>query len=123
MAFAFDEIDVEQRGNVFCLRLKKRRLSESDQIRLGEEMAQLITENGCRRMALALGKDELDCLYSMFLGKLVGARRLMLENGGHFQLCDVGPAGWGVLKTCRLTDLFEIHPDMDTAVKALEALD
>jgi anti-anti-sigma regulatory factor len=74
-------------------------------------------------LALGLGNDELDCLYSMFLGKLVATRRLILENGGHMHLCEVGPASLSVLTTCKLDELFEIHPDMGAAVKALEALD
>src|SRR5690349_2666285 len=118
MLFSFDQIDVDCRGDVHCVRLKKRRLNENDQLRFGDEMAQLITEHGCRRLALSLGNDELDCLYSMFLGKLVATRRLMLQSGGHLHLCEVGPASLSVLTTCKLNELFEIHKDMDTAVKA-----
>jgi anti-anti-sigma factor len=123
MPFAFQQIDVERRGNVHCVRLKKPQLNEADQLRLGEELAQLIDEEDCRRLALSLGNDQLDCLYSMFLGKLVGTRRTIQEQGGHMHLAEVGPASYGVLKTCRLTDLFEIHPTMDDAVKSLETLD
>jgi len=123
MPFAFQEIEVERRGNVHCVRLKKTRLTEADQLRLGEELGQLVAEEKCQRLALGLGNDHLDCLYSMFLGKLVGTRRLIHERGGHMHLVDVGPASLGVLKTCSLTDLFEIHDDMDAAVKALESLD
>lgn len=122
MAWTFDVINVEQRGDVFCVRLKRRRLTEADQLRFGDEVNQLITENKCRRLALGLGDDQLDCLYSMFLGKLVMARRQIQEAGGHMHLCEVGPASLGVLKTCRLTDLFEIHPDMDAAAKVLASL-
>src|SRR5437870_3192965 len=120
MPFAFEQIDVERRGAVHCVRLKRRRLSEQDLLSLGEELAQLVAEEQCRRMAVGLGFDQLDCLYSMFLGKLVATRRLILEQGGHMHLAEVSPASQGVLKTCRLTDLFEVHPDMDAAVKSLE---
>jgi hypothetical protein len=123
MPLAFEQIDVERRGTVHCVRLKRRRLSEQDLFRLGEELAQLVAEDNCRRMAFSLGHDQLDCLYSMFLGKLVAARRMILKHDGHMQLAEVGPASLGVLKTCRLTDLFEVHADMDAAVKSLESLD
>ena len=122
MLFAFEQIDVERRGKVHCVRLKRRRLSEPDLFKLGEELEQLVAEDNCRRMALGLGHDQLDCLYSMFLGKLVATRRTILEQDGHMYLCEVGPASLGVLKTCRLTDLFEVHADMDAAVKSLESL-
>ena len=123
MPFAFQQINVEPRGKVHCVWLKRSCLTESDQLRMGEELAQLITEDNCRRLALSLGNDQLDCLYSMFLGKLVSTRRLIQEQGGHMHLAEVGPASLGVLETCRLTDLFEIHAEMDAAVKALESLD
>ncbi len=123
MPFAFEQIDVERRGNVHCVRLKKRRLSELDLLEVGEELAQLIAEENCRQLAFGLGNDQFDCLYSMFLGKLVATRRMILEQDGHMHLAEVGPASLGVLKTCRLTDLFEVHADMDAAVKSLESLD
>jgi len=123
MAFTFEQLDVDRHGSVFCVRMKKRRLTEADQLRFGEELAQLIAEDDCRRLALSLGDDQLDCLYSMFLGKLVATRRLILESGGHMHLAEVGPASLGVLRTCRLTDLFEIHADMDSAATALAQLD
>jgi hypothetical protein len=123
MSFAFEQISVDRRGKVHCIRLKKRRFSEADLFDLGEELAQLISEDNCRRMALGLGYDQLDCLYSMFLGKLVATRRLIMEQDGHLHLTEVGPASLGVLQTCRLTDLFEVHPDMDAAVKSLESLE
>src|SRR5262245_4242481 len=123
MPFAFEQIDVDRRGVVHCVRLKHKRMNETELLQLGEELGQLVAEDNCRRLALGLGHDQLDCLYSMFLGKLVATRRLMLEQGGHMHLAEVGPASLGVLKTCRLTELFEVHPDMDAAVKSLESLD
>lgn len=118
---AFGQLQVECRGSVFCARLKHRKLTEADLLHLGEELAELIEENGCRLLALGLGFDRIDCLYSMFLGKLVSTRRLILDKGGHMHLFEVGPASLGVLKTAKLTELFEIHPDIDAAVKALQA--
>ena len=53
MPFVFEEIDVERRGNTHCVRLKRRRMSESDLLKFGEELAQLIAEDNCRRLALA----------------------------------------------------------------------
>lgn len=117
----FQQIQVERRGEVFCVRLKKRRLEESELHQLGEELHELVTVHGCRRLAIAFGKDPIDCLQSMFIGKLTGLRRLLLENGGHIRLCDVAPINLDVLKICKLTELFEILPDLDAAVKSLEA--
>src|SRR5262245_11124528 len=120
-SFQFHQIIVEPRGDVFVVRLKHDQMNEVDLHQLGEEMSQLVTENGCRLMALALGFDQIDCLYSSFIGKLMGLRKMLLEKGGHIKLCEVGPASLGVLKTCKLTELFDIHPDVDATVQALRA--
>ena len=119
--FQFHQIIVEPRGDVFCVRLKHRQMNEVDLHQLGEELSQLVTENGCRLMAVALGFDQIECLYSSFIGKLMSVRKLLLEKGGHIKLCEVGPASLGVLKTCKLTELFDIHPDLDATVQALRA--
>lgn len=115
----WQQIDVEQRGRVACVRLKRRRLNDPDLQQLGDELTQLIAD-GCRRMAFSLGNDRLDCLYSDFLGILIRARRLLQEHGGQIHLCEAGPLNMDVLKYTRLTDLFTIDTDMDAAVQALE---
>ena len=114
-------ITVEQRGDVSCVRLRFHRMSEVELHELGEELSQLVTEKGCRLMCLALGNDQIDCLYSSFIGKLMNLRKLLLEHGGHLKLCEVGPASLGVLKTCKLVELFDIHPDVDSTVQVLQA--
>jgi hypothetical protein len=117
----FHQITVEPRGDVFCVRLKNPKMNEMQLHQVGEELNQLVTEDGCRLMALALGFDQIECLYSSFIGKIMSVRKLLLENGGHIKLCEVGPASLGVLKTCKLTELFDIHPDLDSTVAALRA--
>jgi hypothetical protein len=119
--FHFHQITVQRQGDVFCVRLKHRRMNELELHNLGEELNQLVTENGCRLMALALGFDQIECLYSSFIGKMMATRKLLLENGGHLKLCEVGPASLGVLKTCKLVELFDIHPDMTSTIEALKA--
>jgi len=119
--FNFTKSTSSAAARVFCVHVKHRRMNEIDLHQLGEELNQLVTENGCRLIALGLGHDTIDCLYSAFIGKMMGTRKLLLSTGGHIKLCEVGPVSLGVLQTCKLTELFEIHPDMDSTVKALLA--
>jgi hypothetical protein len=121
MPEAFHQVRIERRGPVCCVWLKRRRLNEPDLQELGDELMQLVAENGCRLMALSLGNDQLDCLYSAFIGKIIAVRKLLVEKGGHIHLCEVGPLSLDVLKYTRLTELLEIHPDMEAAIKALQA--
>jgi hypothetical protein len=123
MDMKFHQLDVVKRGDIFCVRLKKRNMTEPDLHQFGEEVAELIAEHGCRKLALALGKERLDCLQSMFIGKLNMIRKLLLEQKGHMRLCEVAPLNFDVLRVCKITDLIETLPDTDAAVKSLEAAD
>jgi len=123
MDLNFQQIDVSKRGDIFCARLKKRALTESDLHQFGEEVAELIAEHDCRKLALALGKDRLDCLQSMFIGKLNMIRKLLLEQKGHMRLCEIAPVNFDVLKVCKITELIETQPDLDAAVKSLQQAD
>jgi anti-anti-sigma regulatory factor len=114
------QIQVENRDSVVCIRLRHRRMTDADLMMLGDELAETIERGPCRALVVGLGFDMLECIYSMFLGILISTRRRMLDRGGQMHLCEVGPASLGVLKTCKLTELFEIHSDMDAAVKALQ---
>lgn len=120
MDSAFRQIQVENRGSVYCVRLKHRRMNDADLVMLGDELAEIIQRERCQALVVGLGFDMLECVYSMFLGTLISTRRQLLDRGGQLHLCEVGPASLGVLKTCKLTELFEIHPDMESAIKALQ---
>jgi len=123
MEMSFHQVDVTKRGDVFCVQLKKRNMTEADLHQFGEEIAELIDDHGCRKLALALGKERLDCLQSMFIGKLNMIRRLLVDQKGHMRLCEIAPLNFDVLKVCKITELIETQPDLDAAVKSLEEAD
>ncbi|HEV3143653.1 MAG TPA: hypothetical protein VGZ47_07210 [Gemmataceae bacterium] len=123
MEMTFRQVDVTKRGDVFCARLNKRNMTEADLHQFGEEISELIAEHGCRKLALALGKERLDCLQSMFIGKLNMIRRLLADQQGHMRLCEIAPINFDVLKVCKITELIETLPDLDSAVKSLEVAD
>src|SRR4051794_37922780 len=98
----FHHLEVEEHDGVFCVRLRERRLDETAVDELAEELVSLVTEHDCRKLALSLGPEPLDCLYSVFLAKLVTLRRRVLEHGGVLTLCDVHPHTRRVFEACRL---------------------
>ncbi len=119
MSPLFKHIAVERQGDVFCLRLCKHQMDEPDILEMADEVVRLINKEKCRKMVLSLGPGELDCLYSVFLAKLVMIRRHLVEQGGVLKLCDACPETIGVFKACRLADFFEFVPDKATALAAL----
>jgi hypothetical protein len=108
-------IDVQRRGDVWCVRLRRTRMEEPDVYELANELLALVND-GCRRLALALGPDEPDCIYSVFLAKLMTVQRVLGEQGGSMVLCQVSPVTRTVFEACRLDEQFRFLPDFDGAV-------
>jgi len=119
VARQYRHIVVERKGDVFCVRLRKLQLEEHELYALAEELLSLISEQSCRKMAFSLGPQPPNCLYSVFLAKLITVRRRMLEAGGALVLCDASPAVHGVFAACQLQDYFDFAPDTATAIERL----
>ena len=110
-------ITVDRIGDVACVSLKKHRLTEDEVLQLADEVVGLI-DGGCRKMAICLGPGALECLYSVFLAKLVMFQRVLRERGGALKLCDVTPEVRDVFEACRLHELFDFAGDQASAVAA-----
>ncbi len=108
---------VTRLGDVTCVALVKHRMTEEELTGMADEVTGLI-DGGCRKLVISLGPGALECLYSVFLSKLVLFQRLMREHGGTMKLCDVTPEVKEVFQACRLDDLFEFTPDQSAALDA-----
>src|SRR6516164_9875652 len=71
MQRSYQHLDYREQDGVFCVRIRNHRLQESGLDELSAELARLIDEGNCRKLVLSLGPDDFDCLYSVFLAKLV----------------------------------------------------
>jgi hypothetical protein len=120
MTRQFQYIKVDRQGDVFCVRLRQRRFEESEVYQLSEELLSLVSEQNCRRMALSLGPEEPECLYSVLLAKLITLRRRLLESGGELRICDASPAVREAFEACQLKEYFDFTPDMQGAVDELQ---
>jgi len=98
------------------VRMRKRKLDETELHEFIDEVLSLIHDEGCRKMALSLGPGSPECLYSIFLAKLFTVRKRLIEAGGKLKLCDVTPDVVGVFEAVHLQDFFDFVPDMATAV-------
>ena len=82
-------ITVERKRDVFCVRLRRTRLEELEIQNLGDELLSLVNDEGCRKLALSLGPEPPDCLYSVFLAKLVALRNAMNRVGGQLDIVEM----------------------------------
>jgi hypothetical protein len=116
MTRPYRQIHVERRGDVFCVHLHQPRLDEPMVYELSGELRGLVTHEGCRKMALSLGPQSPECLYSVFLAKLIALQRLLREHDGELVLCHTQPAVREIFEACCLDQLFTFLPDFDAAV-------
>ncbi|HKB41670.1 MAG TPA: hypothetical protein VKD72_34920 [Gemmataceae bacterium] len=108
MADSYRHIIVERHGNAACVRLIKVRLNENEVHELSRELLRLGKEDGCPRIALCLGPQTPECLYSVFLAKLISLQRRLGEIGGALKLCQCTPQVIEILDACVLLDRFDL---------------
>ncbi len=116
MSRLHQHIKVEKRGDVCCVRLCQNRLDEPMIYELSDELRALVEDGVCRKMALSLGPDSLECMYSIFLAKLIALQRILREHRGELVLCDVRPDVRDIFAACGLEEMFHFVPDYDAAV-------
>jgi anti-anti-sigma factor len=112
----FQQIEMEQEEDVFLANFRRNLMDETDIYAAAKELTALIEQDGCRKLVLSLGPQAIECLYSVFLAKLVMIQRLLQENGGNLILCDVLPVVKAVFEACKLQDFFLFAPDRSTAL-------
>ncbi len=111
-------IDVDRQGETCCVRLRQRRLEEAELAAMADELLALVEDEGCRKLALALGPQPPEFLYSVFLARLVQVRRAITERGGDMVLCYAGPDVRNIFACCSLDNLFRFYPDFESALTA-----
>jgi anti-anti-sigma factor len=119
MELPYQQIDVEPVENITLVRLRRRRLDEAAFHTLGNELTDLIERGGRRYIVLSLGPGNLDCLYSVFLSKLVMVQRRLHDRHGVMILCDLTPDVATVFEACRLQGYFEFAKDRAAALEAM----
>ncbi len=117
----YHHLQVERRGDVFCVRLRWPRIEETDIHEMADELAGLGRLQPCRGVAVSLGPHSPECLYSVFLAKLYWAQRILRESGVGLVLCDVSPAVRTIFEAVKLDDRFRFARDFDAAVAELTA--
>jgi anti-anti-sigma factor len=114
----YRHIEVERHGDVFWIRLRQPKLEEGALHELSEDLNTLLAADGCTKLVFSLGPEEPQCLYSIFLAKLVGLQRRLKAAGGGLKLAEVSPDTLRIFDACGLTALFTFVPDKAAAIAA-----
>ena len=113
-------LQAERRGDVLCARLRCHSIAETEIHELADELVALVRSGPCRGLALSLGPQAPECLYSVFLAKLYWVQRVLGERGVGLVLCEVDPAVRTIFEAVKMDDRFRFAPDFDAAVAALK---
>src|SRR4051794_26867023 len=103
----YRHILVEVKNDVFCVRLNKRSLTETEVLEMADEVVRLIEERNCCKMVLSLGPEDPYFLYSVFLAKLIMVRRRLLEAGGKFKIADASSHVRSVFEAAQMHQYFD----------------
>lgn len=117
----YEYIDVQREDGVFCVRLRDAHVEDQFLEDLCAELARLIDEENCRKMVLNLGPDEPDCLFSIFLAKLINLNRRLELAGGTLALAHVSDDVRGMFRAAGIEKFFHFYDDQATAVQALHS--
>ena len=113
-------ITVEQHPPLVCVRLAQQFFSDPELDNLGAEIARLVDEDGCRKLVLALGPGEPQCLYSVFLAKLVNLQKRLENDGGALALAHLNATALAFFEAAGLEKFFHFYPDVAAACAALK---
>lgn len=93
-------------------------LDEGDIKSLSESVMSVIEQGG--QIQLILDFCNVRFLSSAVLGLLIRISKKIYEGDGQLRLCNINPKIYEVFKITRLTNVFEIHKNVE---KAMESLD
>ena len=102
--------------SLLASRIKDHELEE-----VGIELAKLLDEGGVQKVVLNLGPEEPDCLYSIFLAKLIGFQRRLETHGGKLALAQLSERTREIFRVAGLEKFFHFHATQADAVQAVEA--
>ena len=115
----YKQIATEQHGDVYCVGLRNPRLRFTELDDLLAELDRFVAQNKCKKLVFLLGPEEPQCLYSLFLAKLVSLQRRLQGEGGALKLAGASDNVQQVFEACKLRTFFDFLPDRDAAIAAL----
>ena len=114
----FRHIKAEPEESAHCVMFARSRLTEQDVLELGDEIMQLAEEEKCPRIIFDFVSATPECLFSVFLAKLVSLQKKLEEQGGGLHLCNCNPQVISIFAACCLDRVLRIF---DSRFQALEA--
>jgi anti-sigma B factor antagonist len=92
-------------------------LEDKDVRELEQSLSSLIEQ--ADGIVLVLDFSNVRFMSSAVLGLLIKVSKRVYEHNGRLALCAIGPKIYEIFKITRLTKIFDIYKDVDTAIERL----
>ena len=113
----YQTLDVVEAGNVTIVRLRDRRISDGEELRLlSQELTALVDVEGRNRLLINLGAVEY--LSSSAIGVFIVVRKKARSREGVVRLCNLQPDIHTMFTITQMDQLFDIRSSEEDALKA-----
>lgn len=113
METSYRYVDFEIEEGVATISLKQNRLTEHEVIELSREILQMANDHDCPRVILDFENKNPQCLFSVFLAKLVGIQKQLEQMGGGLRLCHCNKYVMEIFDACRLSTIFDLRTECE----------
>jgi len=122
MAAIKPRISVEYAENATIVTLVDEKILEEKDIRALQESIVSVIEQS-ERINLILDFCNVQFLSSAVLGLLIRISKKVYERDGQLRLCNIDPRVHEIFKITRLTKVFDIYQDVESAAEGLSTAD
>ena len=115
-------ISVQYSQNATIITFTNEKILEERDIRVLAESIMPVIEQS-ERINMILDFCNVRFLSSAVLGLLIRISKRIQECDGQLKLCNINKNIYEVFKITRLTQIFDIYPDVDSAAESITAAD
>ena len=123
MAAIRPRISVEYAGNVTVVSFTDEKILEEKDINELQESLISVIESASGKIGLILDFGNVRFLSSAVLGLLIRISKRIYEQDGQLRLCSINPKIYEIFKITRLTKIFDIYTDVESAAEDISQAD
>jgi len=116
------KISVEYTENAIIVAFTDEKILEEKDIQALQESIMSVIEQA-ERVNLILDFCNVRFLSSAVLGLLIRISKKVYERAGQLRLCSINPKIYEIFKITRLTKIFDIYQDVESAAESLSKAD
>jgi len=122
MASIKPRISVEYAENATIVTFTDEKILEEKDVQALQESIMSVIEQA-ERINLILDFCNVRFLSSAVLGLLIRISKKVYERDGQLKLCSINPNIYKIFKITRLTKIFDMYQDIESAVESLSIAD